>query len=60
MCVCLQVTISDNGEPSLSSTTRVVIKVIDTNDHRPKFLHRVRRISVLAQKKSGNDIFMYR
>ncbi|XP_030767379.1 fat-like cadherin-related tumor suppressor homolog isoform X3 [Sitophilus oryzae] len=33
----LEVSISDNGEPSLSSTTRVVVKVDDINDNAPEF-----------------------
>ncbi|KAL1490534.1 hypothetical protein ABEB36_013210 [Hypothenemus hampei] len=33
----LEVTITDNGEPPLSSTTRVVIKVDDINDNAPEF-----------------------
>lgn len=28
---------SDNGTPALSSTTRVVVTVADTNDHAPVF-----------------------
>lgn len=28
---------SDNGTPALSSTTRVVVTVADTNDHAPEF-----------------------
>jgi len=35
---CVQVTISDGGVPSLSSTTRVVVTVQDVNDQRPRFL----------------------
>lgn len=36
--IVLQVLISDNGAPSLSSTTRVVIKVEDINDNSPEFV----------------------
>ncbi|KAK7449354.1 hypothetical protein BaRGS_00040023, partial [Batillaria attramentaria] len=57
----LEVTISDNGLPKpLSSTTRVVIKVIDVNDNRPKFLDRVSYITVLAAQRSDADLFVYR
>ncbi|XP_076467657.1 protocadherin Fat 1-like [Babylonia areolata] len=57
----LEVTISDNGSPLLSSTTRVVIKVIDNNDQRPMFLDRVNRIALLATPKSERqDIFIHR
>ena len=49
LCVCkngfnhrcgaalLQVTVSDNGSPPLSSTTRVVVIVDDVNDNAPQF-----------------------
>ncbi|GLH14886.1 Fat-like cadherin-related tumor suppressor homolog [Gryllus bimaculatus] len=33
----LEVTVSDNGSPPLSSTTRVVVTVADVNDHAPQF-----------------------
>ncbi|XP_068085238.1 fat-like cadherin-related tumor suppressor homolog [Anabrus simplex] len=33
----LEVTVSDNGSPPLSSTTRVVVSVADVNDHAPQF-----------------------
>ncbi|XP_076446580.1 protocadherin Fat 1-like isoform X2 [Babylonia areolata] len=56
----LEVTISDNGSPPLSSTTRVVIKVIDVNEHKPRFPHRVSHITVLAQDRADGDIFIYR
>jgi hypothetical protein len=36
MCL-LQVTVSDNGTPALSSTTRVVVAVSDVNDNAPVF-----------------------
>ncbi|RUS73770.1 hypothetical protein EGW08_018463, partial [Elysia chlorotica] len=56
----LEVTISDNGIPSLSSTTRVVIKVIDDNDNRPVFFDRDQEILVFATNFTGEDIFIYR
>ncbi|XP_005091891.2 protocadherin Fat 1, partial [Aplysia californica] len=55
----LEVTISDRGLPPLSSTTRVVIKVIDENDNKPVFL-RIQRITVFATEHTGEDIFIYR
>ncbi|XP_054259787.1 fat-like cadherin-related tumor suppressor homolog [Macrosteles quadrilineatus] len=33
----LEITVSDNGEPPLWSTTRVVVIVDDINDHAPQF-----------------------
>ncbi|KAG8293575.1 hypothetical protein J6590_013720 [Homalodisca vitripennis] len=35
--VCDSITISDNGSPPLSSTTRVVVMVDDVNDNSPQF-----------------------
>ncbi|ESO94055.1 hypothetical protein LOTGIDRAFT_104487 [Lottia gigantea] len=34
----LEITISDNGRPNLQSTTRVIVKVTDVNDNKPRFL----------------------
>lgn len=39
-------TISDNGYPSLSSSTRVVVGVTDDNDESPQFLERQYRSRV--------------
>lgn len=62
VCHFLQVTISDQGDPPLSSTTRVVIKVMDENDNRPEFFQFFRRqqITVFATVYTGEDIFIYR
>jgi len=40
------VTVSDNGLPSLSSVTRVVVTVDDVNDERPLFLDLQYRVRV--------------
>nr|CAD7256660.1 unnamed protein product [Timema shepardi] len=40
------VTISDNGEPPLSSTTRVVIAVEDVNDHAPQFKQNFYKVNI--------------
>ena len=51
VCVCyLQVTVSDNGVPSLSSTTRVVVQVEDINDQAPVFTERLYRIRIPEMK----------
>ncbi|KAG1673729.1 Fat-like cadherin-related tumor suppressor [Nymphon striatum] len=42
----LEVSVTDNGHPSLSSTTRVIVNVVDYNDHAPMFLERLFRIKV--------------
>uniref|UniRef100_A0A8C8SUZ8 FAT atypical cadherin 2 n=1 Tax=Pelusios castaneus TaxID=367368 RepID=A0A8C8SUZ8_9SAUR len=37
----LEVAVSDNGDPALKSTTRVVIQVLDANDNPPSFPHKL-------------------
>ncbi|XP_067423513.1 protocadherin Fat 2 [Emydura macquarii macquarii] len=37
----LEVAVSDNGDPTLKSTTRVVIQVLDANDNPPSFPHKL-------------------
>lgn len=48
-------TISDNGEPPLSSSTRVVINVTDENDERPKFTERTGQYSVHIPEMEAGD-----
>ena len=42
----------DHGEPSLSSTTRVVVNVTDVNDQRPVFTEAVYRV-VVGERGAG-------
>ncbi|XP_076056118.1 FAT atypical cadherin kugelei isoform X2 [Oratosquilla oratoria] len=42
----LEVTVTDNGNPPLSSTTIVIVNVLDENDHDPEFLERPYKFSV--------------
>ncbi|XP_076993564.1 protocadherin Fat 2 [Tamandua tetradactyla] len=37
----LEVTVQDNGEPSLKSTSRVVVCILDVNDNSPMFSHKL-------------------
>ncbi|XP_036900751.1 protocadherin Fat 2 [Sturnira hondurensis] len=37
----LEVTVLDNGEPSLRSTSRVVVCILDVNDNAPVFSHKL-------------------
>lgn len=53
-------TIYDNGNPPLSSSTRVVIKVTDENDNKPKFVDQAGHIAVFAEERGQLDIFVYR
>ena len=43
----------DHGEPPLSSTTEVVINVLDVNDNAPQFVQEIFSIQVL-ENQSGN------
>jgi len=54
------VTISDNGLPSLSSTTRVVVTVADVNDERPRFLDLQYRVRVPRLPASDLHLGVYR
>ena len=42
-------TISDNGDPNLSSKTRVVVTVGDLNNNAPRFTERIYRVRVLER-----------
>ncbi|XP_022252382.1 fat-like cadherin-related tumor suppressor homolog [Limulus polyphemus] len=51
----------DSGSPPLSSTTRVVIKVLDINDHDPEFLHRnLLRCTVPPTNISATESILFR
>lgn len=49
----VQVTLSDNGDPSLTSATRIVVKVLDVNDHAPTFFQRLQRCYIPQMAKQG-------
>uniref|UniRef100_A0A8C3S0B0 FAT atypical cadherin 2 n=1 Tax=Chelydra serpentina TaxID=8475 RepID=A0A8C3S0B0_CHESE len=51
--VCLQVAVSDNGEPTLKSTARVVIQVLDANDNPPSFPHKL--FMVQLQERAASE-----
>jgi len=55
-----QVTISDGGVPSLSSRTRVVVKVTDVNDAAPRFLDVQYRVRVPRLPTSALPLGVYR
>lgn len=43
----LEVVLADEGEPSLSSTTQVLVTLTDINDHKPTFTQSLYRFRVL-------------
>ena len=45
----------DNGLPSLSSSTRVVVSVDDVNDNAPEFLERFYKVQIPATLVSHPD-----
>ncbi|XP_059483774.1 fat-like cadherin-related tumor suppressor homolog isoform X2 [Neocloeon triangulifer] len=49
----LEVTVSDQGSPALSSTTRVVVQVEDTNDHAPEFREKYIKADIPALTDSS-------
>ncbi len=55
--VILQVMIMDDGEPQLSSTTRVVIKVEDVNDNAPEFDQKTYNVEVPSNAKFNQKLF---
>lgn len=52
--------ISDNGDPPLSSTTRVVVKVDDVNDNTPEFEQGFYKVQIPATADSERAIFQVR
>ncbi|XP_055371961.1 fat-like cadherin-related tumor suppressor homolog [Condylostylus longicornis] len=53
----LEVSVSDNGRPQLSSTTRVVISVDDVNDQSPEFDQRFYKVQIPATAKIDQPLF---
>lgn len=52
--------ISDDGKPPLSSTTRVVVKVEDINDHSPEFEQQFYKVQIPANIDSETPLFQVR
>ncbi|KAK6173109.1 hypothetical protein SNE40_016628 [Patella caerulea] len=51
----LEVTISDNGRPVLQSTTRVIVKVTDINDNKPRFLQHVQKAYIRVLESTSSS-----
>lgn len=49
----LQVIVSDNGSPALSSTATVVIQVLDANDNPPKFMEKRFDVKLPERRHDG-------
>ncbi len=53
-------TVSDNGTPPLSSTTRVVVSVSDENDNAPAFTERSYRARIPEMPPGTYDVPLFR
>jgi len=47
--VYFQIIVNDNQTPPLSSTTHVIIKILDENDNKPKFQESMYRVRIMAK-----------
>ncbi|KAM4653660.1 protocadherin Fat 2 [Amazona ochrocephala] len=56
----LEVAVSDNGEPALKSTSRVVIQVLDANDSPPSFPHKLFMVQLPERDASETPLPVYR
>uniref|UniRef100_A0A182WFC2 Cadherin domain-containing protein n=1 Tax=Anopheles minimus TaxID=112268 RepID=A0A182WFC2_9DIPT len=52
-----KVLVMDNGDPQLSSTTRVVVQVEDINDHAPEFDQKMYKVQIPANAKIDQPLF---
>ncbi|KAM9693635.1 protocadherin Fat 2 [Trichechus inunguis] len=56
----LEVTVLDNGEPPLKSTSRVVVRVLDVNDNPPVFSHKLFNVRLPERLKLATPGPVYR
>lgn len=52
--------VSDNGDPALKSTSRVVIQVLDANDNPPSFPHKLFMVQLPEREASETPLPVYR
>ncbi|XP_044007072.1 fat-like cadherin-related tumor suppressor homolog isoform X2 [Aphidius gifuensis] len=53
----LEITLRDDGTPSLSSTTRVIVNVDDINDHGPEFEQKFYTVRIPATPDIDKQLF---
>ncbi|XP_075466227.1 protocadherin Fat 1 isoform X4 [Ascaphus truei] len=51
----LEVTITDNGHPTKSTASRVIVKVLDENDNKPQFLQKFYKIRLPEREKQERE-----
>ncbi|XP_062856682.1 protocadherin Fat 2 [Trichomycterus rosablanca] len=56
----IEVIVSDNGAPALRSTATVVIQVLDENDNRPQFSHKLLQVKLIEQLDTAQPQEVYR
>ncbi|XP_062443263.1 protocadherin Fat 2 [Rhea pennata] len=56
----LEVAVSDNGDPALKSTSRVVIQILDANDSPPSFPHKLFMVQLPERDASETPLPVYR
>ncbi|KAM5298302.1 protocadherin Fat 2 [Ctenodactylus gundi] len=56
----LEVTVLDNGEPSLRSTSRVVVCILDVNDNAPTFSHKLFNVRLPERLSAVTPVPVYR
>nr|XP_056703533.1 protocadherin Fat 2 [Euleptes europaea] len=56
----LEVSVSDNGEPPLKSTSKVVLQVMDVNDNAPTFSHKLFVVNLPEKVASETPLPVYR
>ncbi|KAJ1128407.1 hypothetical protein NDU88_006786 [Pleurodeles waltl] len=56
----LEVAVSDNGNPPLQSTSRVIIQVLDANDNAPTFLQKRFNVQLPERLSSKDPTNIYR
>ncbi|XP_038610870.1 protocadherin Fat 1 [Tachyglossus aculeatus] len=56
----LEVMVADSGSPQLTSVARVIVKVLDENDHKPQFLQKFYTIQLPERERSMRRVPVYR